>query len=72
MGSQSQRGSSTTRGSERNSARYPRTASGVGAEGVPRLTRRMASRIASGTRQVCDSALDRSFAVTSTIGTTRS
>src|SRR5688572_12799059 len=34
------RGRSTTRGSDRNSARKRRTASGVGASGVPRLTTR--------------------------------
>src|SRR5919198_1469951 len=39
-GSQSSRGSGTTRGSARNSARYLRTAGAVGAAGVPRLTRR--------------------------------
>src|SRR5437764_5920805 len=40
-GSHSQRGSGTTRGSDRNSARYSRTARAVGAAGVPRLTSRM-------------------------------
>ena len=40
-GSHSHRGSGTTRGSERNSARYVRSAGAVGAAGVPRLTRRM-------------------------------
>jgi hypothetical protein len=36
-------GISTTRRSARNSARYLRTADGVGASGVPRLTIRMPS-----------------------------
>src|SRR2546430_15878479 len=40
-GSHSHRGSGTTRGSERNSARYSRTAGAVGAAGAPRLTSRM-------------------------------
>jgi hypothetical protein len=38
IGSHASRGISTTRGSTRNSARYRRTAAGVGASGVPRLT----------------------------------
>src|SRR5258706_14873230 len=38
IGSQSARGISITRGSDRNCLRYRRTACGVGASGVPRLT----------------------------------
>jgi len=67
-GNQIHLGNRTTRGSERNSARKARTAAGVGAAGVPRLTRRIPFRAGYG----WDSALERSFAVTSTIGTTRS
>src|SRR5437879_12839080 len=38
IGNQSARGISITRGSDRNCSRYRRTACGVGAAGVPRLT----------------------------------